>query len=231
MTAPGIRDLLVRAVLEPAFRARVQAGETAALTEYALSAAERAAVLGGGPDVMALLGALLDDAAPVGRAPAPEEPGPASELPPGPPVPAETEGPPVHLLVRVMTGAERGPGAETRLHYAAVLQPVPDGGDARTVDPPEGTCDALPGERLTDARLEIVVVPQISRGADGALAIRYDCTARMLDRPAAAEPALTSPPAPPDLAAHTAAIRAAPAPARLPMLLDLLARMEGAADG
>ncbi|MEO0624846.1 MAG: hypothetical protein AAF183_21995 [Pseudomonadota bacterium] len=227
MSAPGIRDLLVRAVLDPDFRARVMASDAEAIKDYALTDAERTAVLGGGPEVLGLIGRLLE---PADQGVSDDENHQPADTPPtGGNVLRETEGPPMRLLVRVMTGVEQHEGPEVRLRYGATLQPVPEGLSAADVPP---TADAGPGgERLTDGRIEVVVVPKISRDEAGQLAVRYGCTARMVDEPSV-EPVQRPAPEPiSDLAERAAAIRAAPDGERQTLLLDLLARMEGSSGG
>ncbi|MEM9146584.1 MAG: hypothetical protein AAGC57_10320 [Pseudomonadota bacterium] len=218
MTAPGIRDLLSRTVLEPDFRARVQAGDASALEGYALSEEERSTVLGGGPEVLALLGRLLDPEPP--SEPAATEPAPLAEAPP-----KEIDGPPIRLLLRVMTSAEAGEGPETRLHYAAALLPVPEGERAEDLPPPTQDGVGLPGTRLEDGRLEVVVIPKLSRTEAG-LDVRYDYSARMVDvpigEPAEAVRSIDAA----ALAAHTSAIKAAPEAERLDLLLALLKQLD-----
>lgn len=222
MPTPGLRVALVRAVLDPAFRADVLAGRAEALSGHDLTDGERSALLGGGAEVLALIGQLLDEPTPTADA----APGPAPEPKARRLEQQESEGAPFHLLLRLMTSAEDGDGPETRLHYAAVLQTIPEGIEAADVPAPTVAPEVMAGERLADGRLEILVVPKLRRGADGKLSARYECSARLIDAPAASGPTPDPVSPAPDLQDRAAAIRAAPEDQRLPLLLDLLKALD-----
>jgi hypothetical protein len=217
MQKQGLRELLVRAVLDDGFRDRVLADPDAAAAAFDLSEAEMAALRQGRAAGPGLAGSAPD----AGSAGSGEDR-------------TEPQAPPpltVRLLLRVMQSIDEVAGEQGRLHFSAALQPMAAETDAAEMPAPEVDAVVLPGERLKDMLLDIRVMPHIARGAGGGLEASFRHAVLPVAGGAPLRPGAGAA-APSGLDERAEAVRQALPAERYAALLDLVGALgEAAGDG
>jgi hypothetical protein len=213
MENQGLRELLVRAVLDDGFREQVRADPDAAAEAFGLSEAELAALRRGT--------IVAPSAGPTrGQDPAPA-PAPQELVPTPPPLT-------IRLLLRVMQSIDEIAGEQGRMHFTAALQPMAADADAASMPAMEVDATVLPGKRLEDIVLDIRVLPHVARGADGALGVSFRHAVLPVPGGAPMRPGVDAEPAA-GLAELAEAVRKAVPEARPAALLDLVGALSAEA--